>query len=66
MKIPESTGKWIEMAKSVESDDEITMQVPNGIWAGWMMPVRLKDEDVAVFLRSIGWHVDLPRSVRRA
>jgi hypothetical protein len=65
MKIPEQTGKWVEMARSVDSTEEITLQVPNGIWAGWMTPIRLKEDDVAVFLRSIGWHVDLPQPGHR-
>lgn len=65
MKVPERTGMWIEMARSEESNDEITLQVPSGIWAGWMKPIHLRDDDVAAFLRSIGWHVDLPKSAHR-
>lgn len=63
MKIPERTGMWVEMARSADRDDEITVQVPNGIWAGWMLDVHVKEEDLAAFLRSVGWHVDVPRSV---
>jgi hypothetical protein len=66
MKIPERTGMWVEMAKSADRDDEITVQVPNGIWAGWMLSVRLKEEDVAAFLRSIGWKVEVPQYAGRA
>ncbi|HEX6509897.1 MAG TPA: hypothetical protein VF221_19905 [Chloroflexota bacterium] len=66
MKIPERTGKWIEMDRSTDRDDEITIQVPNGIWAGWMMPVYLSEEDIAAFLRSVGWQVVLPKSAVRA
>lgn len=65
MKVPERTGKWIEMSRSADGANEITLQVPNGIWAGWMTPIRLKDDDVAAFLRSIGWHVELPQPAHR-
>jgi hypothetical protein len=65
MKIPEQAGKWVEMARSADSANEITLQVPNGMWAGWTTPIRLKEDDIAAFLRSIGWHVDLPRSAHR-
>lgn len=64
MKIPERTGMWVEMSRSSDRDDEITVEVPNGIWAGWMLSVRLNDQDIAEFLRSIGWQVVLPTSVR--
>lgn len=65
MKIPERTGKWIEIDKSTDDDSEITIQVPNGIWAGWLTPIFVKEEDLASFLRSVGWRVDLPASVRQ-
>jgi hypothetical protein len=66
MKIPERTGMWVEMEKSADSPDEITVQVPNGIWAGWMLSVHVNQEDLATFLRSIGWQVELPHAVRPA
>ncbi len=66
MKIPERTGMWVEMARSSENSGEIIMHVSNGIWAGWTTPVHLQDDDVAAFLRSIGWHVDVPQSASRA
>lgn len=66
MRIPEQTGKWVELDKPAGNDDVITMQVPNGIWAGWMMSVSLKEEDIATFLRSIGWQVVLPASAEQA
>jgi hypothetical protein len=65
MKIPERTGKWIEMSKSADRDGEITVEVPTSVWAGWMMQVYLREEDVAAFLRSIGWHVEVPESSRQ-
>jgi hypothetical protein len=66
MKIPERTGKWVEMEKSTDRDDEITIRVPNGIWAGWLSPVLVKEEDLAAFLRSIGWQVSAPTSAAKA
>jgi formylmethanofuran dehydrogenase subunit D len=64
MKISERTGKWVEINKSTDADDELTIQVPNGIWAGWLAPVSVKEEDLASFLRAIGWRVELPTSVK--
>lgn len=66
MKIPERTGKWIEMERSTDVDGEITLQVPNGVWAGWLSPVFVKEEDLAACLRSLGWRVRLPQTVERA
>jgi hypothetical protein len=66
MKIPERTGKWVEMAKSADSGDEITVQVPSGIWVGLLSPLFFKQDDLATFLRSVGWHVVLPESAKRA
>jgi hypothetical protein len=65
MKISERTGKWVEIDKSTDADDELSIQVPNGIWAGWLTPIFLKEEDLASFLRSLGWQVVLPASVKR-
>ena len=65
MKIPERSGKWIEMDKSTDKDGEITISVPNSIWAGWQTPIFVQEEDLATFLRSLGWQVALPGSVRR-
>ena len=65
MKIPERTGKWVEVDKSTEADDELTFQVPNSIWAGWLTPLFIKEEDLASFLRSLGWKVVVPASVKR-
>lgn len=62
MKIAERTGKWVEMDRSKEASGEISIQVPNGIWAGWLSPVFVKEEDLASFLRSVGWRVELPAS----
>lgn len=64
MKVAERTGMWIELEKTADRDDEITVRVPNSIWVGWMMPIYLKDDDLAAFLRSIGWRVDLPHTTR--
>ena len=64
MKIAERTGKWVEMDRSKEVSGEISIQVPNGIWAGWLSPVFVKEEDLATFLRSVGWRVELPASPR--
>ena len=66
MKIPERTGLWVEMERSADCAEEITVQVPNGIWAGWMMSVNVKQDDLATFLRSIGWQVEAPRSALAA
>jgi hypothetical protein len=66
MKIPERTGKWIEIDKSPNVDDEITIQVPNGIWAGWLSSVCVQEADLATFLRSVGWRVELPAPVKQA
>jgi hypothetical protein len=65
VKIPERTGKWIEIDKSTDADDEITIQLAHGIWAGWLTPVFVKEEDLASCLRSLGWQVVLPASVKR-
>ncbi len=65
MKIPEKTGMWVDMSRSTDNDAEIMMQVPDGIWAGWMKSIQLKDDDLATFLRTIGWHVDIPKSAGR-
>ena len=65
MKIPERSGMWVEMARSVDREGEITVRVPNGIWAGWMLDVHLDEQDVAEFLRSIGWAVEMPTAARR-
>lgn len=66
MKIAERTGQWIEMEKVIDSDDEIAIRTPNGIWAGWNTPFFLKEEDVATFLRSLGWEITLPQPVNQA
>jgi len=65
MKIAERTGKWVEIDKSTDADGELSLQVPNGIWAGWLSPIFIKEEDLASFLRSVGWRVELPASSRR-
>jgi hypothetical protein len=65
MKIPERTGKWIEMEGSKSKNGEIIISVPNSIWAGWQTPIFVQEEDVAAFLRSLGWQVALPNSVGR-
>jgi hypothetical protein len=65
MKIPERTGKWIEMEASTETKDEIILRVPNGVWAGWTTPVYLNGEDLASFLRSVGWQVTIPQPATR-
>lgn len=62
MKVRERSGMWVELARAHDREDEITVQVPNGIWAGWMLDVYLRDEDLAAFLRSIGWSVETPTS----
>ncbi len=66
MKISERSGMWVEMERSADSDDEITVRVPNGIWVGWALNIHVKEDDIATFLQSIGWHVDVPRSAGRA
>jgi len=63
MKIEERSGKWVEIYRAKDADDEITLQVPNTIWAGWLEPVHIRQEDLATFLRSIGWEVSLPQKV---
>ena len=65
VKIPERTGKWIEMEQSTDMKGEITLQVPNGVWAGWLSPIFVKEEDLATCLRSLGWRVRLPQTVER-
>ena len=65
MKLSERTGKWIEINKSTDADDELTIQVPNGIWAGWLSPVTVREEELASFLRSVGWRVELPASAKQ-
>jgi len=65
MKIPERTGKWVEIDTATDADDEIAIQVPNTIWAGWLVPVFLKQEDLASALRSLGWAVSVPAAVQR-
>jgi len=65
VKIPEQSGKWVEIEKAPDRDGEIMMHVPNTIWAAWQVPLYFKEEDLASFLRSIGWEVSLPsHSVR--
>jgi len=63
MKIEERNGKWVEISRAKDAEDEITLQVPNTIWAGWLEPVHIRGEDLAVFLRTIGWDVTLPQKV---
>jgi hypothetical protein len=63
MKMEERNGKWIEIYRAKDAANEITLQVPNTIWAGWLEPVHVRDEDLAEFLRSIGWEVKLPQAV---
>ncbi|HEX8918412.1 MAG TPA: hypothetical protein VF898_07910 [Chloroflexota bacterium] len=62
MKISERTGQWVEMDISKNGDGEIVIKSPNGIWAGWSTPIYLKQEEVAAFLRSHGWKVEIPQS----
>jgi hypothetical protein len=62
MKIEERNGKWVEIYRAKDAADEITLQVPNTIWAGWLEPVHIKEEDLATFLRSLGWEVTLPQA----
>jgi hypothetical protein len=52
------------MDRSKDMNDEISIQVPNGMWAGWLSPVFVKEEDLASFLRSLGWRVELPASAK--
>jgi hypothetical protein len=66
MKISERAGRWIEIDKATDADDEIRFRVPNGMWAGWLAPIFLKEEDLASFLRSVGWQVEVPTSLKRA
>lgn len=66
MKISERAGRWIEIDKATDADDEIRFQVPNGMWAGWLAPIFLKEEDLASFLRSLGWQVVTPKALNRA
>lgn len=63
MKIPERTGKWVEIDRCADRDDEILIKVPNTIWAAWLMDVCVKEEDLAKSLRAMGWQVTVPRSV---
>lgn len=62
MKIPERTGKWVEVERTADRDGEVTIKVPNTIWTAWMMDVYLKDDDLATCLRSLGWQVTPPRT----
>jgi len=63
MKVPERSGMWVEMSRSEDRENEITLRVPNGIWVGWMLDVHLQEDDLADFLRSINWQVELPHRV---
>lgn len=65
MKVPESTGKWVEVIRSTDREDELVFQVPNGIWAGWMQDVCVKEDDLAACLRSLGWQVTTPATAGR-
>ena len=62
MKLSERTGKWVEIDKSTDADDELIIQVPDSIWAGWLSPVTVREDELASFLRSLGWRVELPAS----
>jgi hypothetical protein len=61
MKLEERNGKWVEIYRAKDVEGEITLQVPNTIWAGWLEPVHIKDVYLAGFLSSIGWEVKLPQ-----
>lgn len=61
MKIEERLGQWVEIDRAKDATDEITIKFPNSVWAGWSAPVNVKDEELAGFLRSIGWKVTLPQ-----
>ncbi len=62
MRIEERVGQWVEIDRAKEVADEITIKFPNSIWAGWSAPVNVKDDELAVFLRSIGWKVTTPNT----
>jgi hypothetical protein len=60
MKLQERTGQWVEIERTRDRTGEITIHVPTSIWAGWTNPYYLKEDELASFLRSIGWEIVLP------
>ena len=65
MKIPERTGQWVEVTRAPDSADEIVITTPNGMWAAWMTPFYVKEQELAAALRSFGWEIDLPATLKR-
>lgn len=65
MRLSERAGKWIEVQKAPDSADELVIRVPGSVWTAWMMDVIIKEEDLAKFLRSLGWKVEIPVAAGR-